>query len=333
MIQNYINHIVFVIDASGSMSTFSRQVVRVFDNQIAHLAKRSQKLNQETRVSVYMFNTSTTCLIYDMDVMRLPSLENHYFTGGGTDLIGATLKSIDDLQETAQRYGDHAFLVYVLTDGEHNAGNKSARDLAKKLNSLPDNWTVATLVPNRHCAQDAKDFGFHATNVDIWDSTSEAGFEKFSNRTREVIDRYMDNRARGIRGTKSLFTVDTSNLTSRQVASQLDPLKRSEYELGNVRRDAAIRDFVEGNMGLDYVAGMAYYELTKPETVQRGKHICIRDDNTGRVYAGDNARSLLGLPKAEIRVKPDDFSNFTVFVQSTSHNRKLVGGTELLVIR
>ena len=53
---------------------------------------------------------------------------------------------------------------------------------------------------------------------------------------------------------------------------------------------------------------------------------------TGRVFSGPAARQLLGLPCAEATVKPGENPAYTVFVQSTSVNRKLVPGTKLLVM-
>jgi Mg-chelatase subunit ChlD len=52
--QNYINHIVMVLDMSGSMSPHARELIKVADGQIAHLARRSQELDQETRITVYV---------------------------------------------------------------------------------------------------------------------------------------------------------------------------------------------------------------------------------------------------------------------------------------
>jgi Mg-chelatase subunit ChlD len=70
-IQNYINHVVLVLDESASMTNHKRDLVRVADGQIEYLARRSQELDQETRVSVYVFSNEVKCLIYDKDVLRL----------------------------------------------------------------------------------------------------------------------------------------------------------------------------------------------------------------------------------------------------------------------
>ena len=74
-----------------------------------------------------------------------------------------------------------------------------------------------------------------------------------------------------------------------------------------------------------------YYELTKPELVQEYKEVAIVEKATGKIYVGDDARTLLGLPiGARIKVRPGDHAGFAVYVQSTSVNRRLAAGTTLL---
>ena len=66
-IENYINHIVLVLDASSSMEGHARELIKVADNQIAYLAQRSKDLDQETRITVYSFsdNNKIKCLVVD----------------------------------------------------------------------------------------------------------------------------------------------------------------------------------------------------------------------------------------------------------------------------
>ena len=59
----------------------------------------------------------------------------------------------------------------------------------------------------------------------------------------------------------------------------------------------------------------------------------MREIKTGAVYGGAEAREILGLPGTDIKVKPTDFSDWDIFVQSTSNNRKLVVGTNLLYLK
>lgn len=331
-INNYINHIVFVIDKSGSMAALSKQVIDVFDTQIQYLAQRSKDLDQETRVSVYLFDREPECLVYDKDVLRLPSLRGIYKTGGSTGLIKATLKSISDLAKTPQLYGDHSFLIYVLTDGQNTDENYLSHDLNKQINNLPENWTIAVLVPDQLCAREAKQFGFPANNVQVW-STNNEGMVEVGEVIKQTTGAYMQARATGMRGTKSLFNLNTSNLNTRAVNSNLKELGPSEYVLLNVHKDSVIRDFVESWMGGRYVIGSAYYQLTKSEAVQNHKQICIQNKINGRVYSGSNARKILGLPDYEVKVGPSFNTDYDIFVQSTSTNRKLIAGTKLIVLK
>jgi hypothetical protein len=95
--KHLINHVAFVVDRSGSMSDLKSKTIEVFDNQIKFLAKRSTELNQETRVSVYLFGSTVENVIFDMDVLRLPSLKELYKIEGMTALIDATIQAISDL--------------------------------------------------------------------------------------------------------------------------------------------------------------------------------------------------------------------------------------------
>jgi len=329
--QNYINHIAFVIDASGSMQGLSQTVVDIFDSQIAYLARRSKELDQETRASVYLFNETTRCLLFDMDVMRLPSLKGLYSADGGTALLDAVAKSIEDLEDTSTLYGDHAFLLYALTDGEENRSTTTPSAISKRINGLADNWTLGVLVPNQRGATEAQRFGFPQSNIQIWEVGS-VGLKKVSDVIQTSADTFMRNRALGIRGTKTLFQVDASSLSVTQVKKTLSELKPSDYQVLLVRKEAVIKPFVESWIPTGYVQGSAYYQLTKKETVQGSKQVCIQHKRTGKVYSGHSARQLLGLPSHEVKVEPADFGDYNIYIQSNSSNRKLVAGTNLLVL-
>jgi hypothetical protein len=59
----------------------------------------------------------------------------------------------------------------------------------------------------------------------------------------------------------------------------------------------------------------------------------VQDKVTGAIYVGVNARNLLGLPAQEVKVNPANVSAYNIFVQSTSVNRKLPKGTQLIVLK
>jgi hypothetical protein len=333
MKENYINHIALVLDASGSMQHRAKDVIKVADQQIAHLAQRSKEMDQETRVTVYSFSDAAKCLIYDKDVLRLPSIAGIYDVGGNTALIDATLKSLTDLSATPEIYGDHSFLVYVITDGEENESRAKPSDLSQRLAGLPSHWTVAAFVPDASGLHEAKRFGFTKDNVAIWDATSAKGVAEAGERIRQVTDYYMAARSTGLRGSRNLFTMATGNIDTTAL-SKCQKLTPGQFRMLAVAPSdpVVIADFVEAKTSRAYRLGEAYYQLSKPEKVSPSKAIAIMDRKAFSVYTGRDARSILGLPDHEVKVEPATHPAYDLFVQSTSTNRKLVPGTSLLLL-
>jgi len=332
MQQNYINHIALVLDASGSMSYKTKDIIKVADNQIKYLARRSKELDQETRVTVYSFSDrhNINCLIYDKDVLRMPSIANLYRADGQTALIDATNLVLNDLALTPEKYGEHAFLIYVLTDGQENDSNNTPGGLAAKIFNLPDHWTIAAFVPDTSGVYEAKKFGFPKENISVWDTNSAVGMAEVGEKIRETTENFMINRTKGIRGSKSLFSLATPSIQT--VAKNLDNLHAGQYRLLKVNCDESISSFVESCLGRSYKLGEGFYQLTKTEEIQAYKQIAILDNKTKKLYGGVNARQLLGLPDYTVKVKPTDHIDYTIFVQSTSVNRKLIEDTRLLIL-
>jgi hypothetical protein len=204
-------------------------------------------------------------------------------------------------------------------------------ELTKLINSLPDNHTLAIFVPNALGVSEAKKFGFPAQNIAVWETTSR-GLSETQTLIRKSTETYMLNRSKGVRGTKSLFNFDTSALTTSVVVNNLTELSPTTYKVFPVSKEMPIKEFVEGWTKESYRIGSAYYLITKAEKIQANKSILVQDKLNGKVYAGAEARNLLGLPNYEVKVNPVDHTKFLIYVQSSSVNRKLVPGTPLIVI-
>jgi hypothetical protein len=325
--QRLINHVALVLDGSSSMSGYKNKVIEVADEQVRHLALRSEELQQETRVSVYVFADSVECLIFDMDVMRLPSISDLYNAYGMTALVDAVIKSQDDLSTTSQIYGDHAFLTFVLTDGAENASRTPWTQLSRHLNNAGDNWTVAFLVPNSTGVGYMQRIGADKGNIAIWDASSAKGLQDSFKTIRTATENFMQNRASGVRGTRSVFSTG-ADAVNKNTVSTLTPL--DGYKLLPVKEKSRIDDFVK-KQGYNYHIGMGFYQLSKTETIQPQKQIIVVEKATGKAYGGKEARSLIGLPDTNMRVKPDHNPDYDIFVQSTSLNRNLMPNTRLLV--
>lgn len=356
--QGLINHVALVLDASSSMRIHTATVVKVVDGLVKWLAKRSTELDQETRVSVYTFSypTSIDCVIFDKDVLRLPSIKDLYIASGNTALRDATLLSQNDLAETCQKYGDHAFLTFVITDGQENSSVNSTLALQDKLSRLPENWTVACLVPDLRGKLDAEQYGFPRGNIEVWDTTTREGVEEVGEKIAVAAGTYMDNRATGTRGSRTLFSgITAANVTQAQVdASGMKPIDPSEFIIvpvvatGDMQyvipkksitrknpdgiKHVEIMPFIEAT-GRRYVAGNAYYELVKSERYEYHKSVALIHRQTKQVYRGNEAKALIGLTGTSTRIRPQAVKGgeYDIFVQSQSINRHLPLGSRVLL--
>ena len=103
----------------------------------------------------------------------------------------------------------------------------------------------------------------------------------------------------------------------------------NRVKASKVEKEVSIKDFIESK-GEAYRKGDAFYPLTKKETVDQDKKILVQDKKTGRYYTGKAVRKILGLPEQSAKLAPGNMAWLNVYLQSTSDNRKLVRGTELV---
>jgi hypothetical protein len=118
---------------------------------------------------------------------------------------------------------------------------------------------------------------------------------------------------------------------SMERESELRPCHPSKFQVFTVEEDSGIQPFC-ASMGIVFAKGKGFYEFTKPEIVQPQKEIVLMDRVTGELYEGEAARTIAGIKKNEERskIKPGDIPKYRVFIQSTSPNRKLIGGQGFL---
>jgi hypothetical protein len=144
----------------------------------------------------------------------------------------------------------------------------------------------------------------------------------------------------GGRMTNEMSTV-YSTLLGREIGSPgaeaegakvIDP---ERFVVFKVTKDMDIREFVKFKRKT-FRKGCGFYQFTKPVKVQDHKEIILLEEETGDLFGGKESRKILGLPTyGTIDVSPTRCAalqdgRFTAFVQSTSVNRKLIGGTKFL---
>jgi hypothetical protein len=344
-LKHFVTHVGIGLDASFSMEHLASTVVKVVDAQIKHWAEQSRELNQEVRVSVYSFGSRDTvkCLVWDMDVLRFDTIQGLYKVGGRTALLDCTHTMLDDFATIPVKYDDHAHVLYLWTDGQENDSRQfQPHVLSSKIAKQPDNVTVAAFVPDEQGKKYAVNCGFPADNIQVWDATSPKGIEEVAKVIRDTSTTFMQGRASGVRSYKSgFFTLN--KLTPADITKNLRVIPSSHYRMLSYNGTGTIwiRDFVEEQLNrgvpsfsasyFHYTKGCAYYEFRKTEHIQENKDIAVLYNN--KVYSGTEARTMLNLPATgTVKVTPEQYPDYVLFVQSGSVNRHIIPGQRVLVM-
>lgn len=337
-----VNHIAFVVDRSGSMGRIKAQVVRVFNNQLDTVQSNAKSAGQKTFLSTFMFHTTVDKPRHlATPVERVPKLGPKDFRLGGStallDAVGTAITSLQKAKGAANK--DTSFLVIVITDGQENASRqykKSLKGLIAKVQKT-GRWSLAFLVPPGGQNALAR-FGIPKGNITVWDATTK-GAKAMDVKLSAGLSSFYSARASGQKSVSAFFTTDMSKVDKKRLSTLKDLSKG--FARWAVDKERSIREFVNAKLGTSaalrkklgaaYEPGRGFYELTKPETVQPKKNLAILDKKTKAIYGGDQARHVLGMPSgSNVKVKPGNHMDYSIFVESTSNNRKLVRGTTLL---
>lgn len=138
---------------------------------------------------------------------------------------------------------------------------------------------------------------------------------------------------------KSSSTGSSITRYSRDFGTKVGKLEKvpaSRFQVMDVDKDCAIQQFVT-EQGLTFAKGKGFYEFSdrtvtsKPVKVQKYKEIVIRRKSTGEFFTGNKAREMVGLPiGTDAVLTPSSMRGYVAYIQSTSNNRKLLGGTTFL---
>jgi hypothetical protein len=98
-----------------------------------------------------------------------------------------------------------------------------------------------------------------------------------------------------------------------------------------VSNEGTIKEICNIN-NLQYSKGRIYYEFIKTEKINNKKKIILMERSTGYLFEGNNALAIMGLDESheELNLKPGMLSNYTIFIQSTSSNRKLLKNQKII---
>lgn len=117
---------------------------------------------------------------------------------------------------------------------------------------------------------------------------------------------------------------------SLEKEDELRPSPPSRFQVFTVDETMGIKDFCN-KMGIIFKVGRGFYEFTKPEIIQKKKEIILMNKITKELYEGDIARTIAGINNEDnAKIKPGKLEKYRMFIQSTSPNRKLIGGQGFL---
>ncbi|MBL8684547.1 MAG: VWA domain-containing protein [Myxococcales bacterium] len=340
------NYIALVLDRSGSMSRIRAKVVASCNEQLASVRANAASTGQPSYASVFTFESHVDPpLFFGRAAEKLVDLESKDVRLGGAtallDGVGTAITHLKSLPGAEGPSAEHvSYLVVTITDGFENASNTYKKNFATMLADCQrtGRWSFVFMCPKAGVKTLVR-FGVPAGNIMPWQPNNK-GAEQLGKQVAEGLQQYYEQRASGQKATTKFFVTDVASVDRKALTEKLVDLS-DQFARFAVKSSDVIRPFVESALkknkdlskrfGSAYQKGHAYYELTKAETVQAAKSLLIVDRSTNKIYGGDQARALLGLPIGEsCKVKPGDHGDYAIFVESTSVNRRLESNTTLL---
>jgi hypothetical protein len=332
------NYVGFSLDHSISMHSVAHSAKKDFNAIVGVIKQEAVKQDIDTIVSVVQCSIGRPARndfsVTLSSVARLNELSDYPTTGNCTKLFDSVMLLIKQF-ESVPDYDDEkvAFMVNVVTDGEDNNSQTTARELADKIKELQktDKWTFVFRVPAGSKASFSR-LGIPSSNIYEWELTNQ-GMEKATAATATSFSGYFAARSAGQRSV-STFYADAANISVDDIkASMKDISAEIEMLLVSPGEDGMqIRDLIEKKSDVGFKKGNAFYQLTKREEVSDTKDILIQDKKKGHTYVGPAARSLLGLPSSgTIKIAPGDNGQYNIYIQSTSVNRKVSKGSYIIV--
>lgn len=332
------NKIILLLDRSGSMDHLWSTVAKVFDQTVNVIKQSSIDEKQPTDLSLISFGNYVTQDFAMLPVETVKPFYSYRLTAGGsTPLLAAVNKATTQILYSPDFQDKNvSFLIKVLTDGEATDKSTSLiNSILQELKELNDSGRVTVVfeVPpgGKSVIKNLFNNEIPDDNIQEWETTSQ-GLETVSAASSIGLQGYFVGRSSG--ATRSTnFYVDASKLTKSEVKKAGFKDISSKVRSYLVMKEEPIKEFIERKTRKDYLVGMAYYKLTKAEKLQARKLFLLKEIGKSEVYAGLDARTLLGLPETgDVKITPGILGKWEIFVQSTSVNRKLVRGTSVLYL-
>jgi hypothetical protein len=330
------NYICFVNDHSGSMAGQKAESAKQdYNAMISTIKDAATRDMLDTVVSVigvgFPSGSETTRQVVISNPHVLKPIDSWPCPGGTPlyDGIGDMIALCEGLPDA--RDPNVSFLIQITTDGEECSSRKeNLNTISAKIRraQATGRWTFTARIPkgNRRLFEG---LGIPEDNIYEWENSA-AGMQQATVQTAQAMNNYYAIRSSGLKGT-SVFYTDASKVDTSQLVDISNKVSIYIVEGPGVQQGVEIREFILKKRS-QYLKGAAFYQLTKSESkIAETKLVVVRDRSSGRVYGGQQARTMVGLPQyGNARLHPGDHKNYDIFIQSESVNRKLVKGTGVI---
>ncbi len=332
-------HIAICIDESGSITKIVKPLVAAYNRNVDGIRDAVLAEGQEATMTALTFGHRTLkhrVLYIGHQVQTVKELKDgDIIPSGMTPLFDSVYRAIKKLEEMDDGKPDTTFVINVVTDGQENSSGDpgvyvTTKEMEKKI--ATERWTFSFLVPNGSGAYFSSKYGIPLGNIQEWDKDTAAGTEEaFVTNARAFSGYFVSKSAGDLKSKSGSFYSDLGDLTVRKARKDLSEITKQTRFITASKTDQ-IRNIIF-NKGLTWIKGAAFYQLVKTEKkVQDYKLVALRVKTSGKVYCGEDARKMLGIGNASgtVRLVPGDHAKFDVFIQSTSVNRKIPAGTEVM---
>ena len=341
MTEKLQTHVAFCIDESGSVSRIIKPLVEAYNQTVTDIRSSVLDEGQEASMTAMAFGDRVLkhrILYVGQQVQTVKPLSHNDFNPSGlTPLFDSVYRAIKKLEELDDGKPGTSFVVSTVTDGEENQSidpgiPTTVREIEKK--TATDRWTFTFLVPNGREDIFSSRFNIPRGNVQGWDTKTARGTKEAFVVSSAAYGQFFKQKSAAGVGKKMSsrsFYSNTSDLTVRTARSALSEITNQVMFL-TAPKEYQIRNLIIDS-GQPWIKGAAFYQLIKTEKkVQDYKMVALRVKTSGKVYCGQEARDMLGIGQAvgTVRLVPGDHGKFDVFIQSTSVNRKIPAGSEVM---
>jgi uncharacterized protein YegL len=161
-----LTEIIAILDKSGSMASLTNDTIGGYNTFI----KEQKALPSEAVLTTVLFSTDYKLLHDRVNIKKVKQItEKEYSAGGGTALLDAMGKTINDiglkLHNTPEDDRPGKVIVFIITDGEENSSKEFTNEKIKQMVELQKNtynW----------------EFLFMGANIDSFSAAETIGISK-----------------------------------------------------------------------------------------------------------------------------------------------------------